>query len=75
MQMRVFALGFLARASWGGPAQPRLVPSLRVMACAWQSRRILAAMSERELRDIGISRSDALREAARWPWDLGPGGV
>ena len=75
MQMRLFALGFLASESWSRRVRPRLVPGLRVMACAWQSRRMLAAMSERELRDIGISRSDALREAARWPWDLGPGGV
>jgi uncharacterized protein YjiS (DUF1127 family) len=37
---------------------------------AIEGRRRLAEMDERMLKDIGVSRSDALEEAARAPWDL-----
>ncbi|RAI55202.1 DUF1127 domain-containing protein [Roseicella frigidaeris] len=46
--------------------------SLRRMWRALQTRRQLAEMDDRMLRDIGISRVDALREADRLPWDLMP---
>ncbi|MBK1659506.1 DUF1127 domain-containing protein [Paracraurococcus ruber] len=49
-------------------ATPR--PGLRAMWRAMQTRRDLARMDDRMLRDIGISRLDALREADRLPWDL-----
>ncbi|PWS37660.1 hypothetical protein DFH01_12655 [Falsiroseomonas bella] len=39
---------------------------------AIESRRRLAEMDDRMLQDIGISRADALEEAARAPWDLKP---
>lgn len=45
-------------------------PDLRAMWRAITTRRELAAMDDRMLRDIGISRADALREADRAPWDL-----
>jgi uncharacterized protein YjiS (DUF1127 family) len=32
-------------------------------------------MDDRMLKDIGLTRSDALEEAARKPWDLGPRGM
>ncbi|HEY4253287.1 MAG TPA: DUF1127 domain-containing protein [Roseomonas sp.] len=35
------------------------------------TRRQLLEMDERMLKDIGISRTEALREAARVPWDNG----
>lgn len=51
----------------------------RLMLRAWQrierwrelsrERQALAALDDRLLRDIGLRRSDALREAARWFWD------
>ncbi len=53
------ALGAFARA---------LAQAFRVAT----TRRALAEMDERMLRDIGISRVDALREAARKPWDQAP---
>lgn len=57
------------------PALPRLmlprVPPLRLMLRAIATRRQLAAMDDRMLQDIGISRADALREADRLPWDVG----
>ncbi|TCZ57146.1 DUF1127 domain-containing protein [Roseicella aquatilis] len=49
---------------------PRL--GLRAMWRAIQTRRQLAEMDDRMLRDIGISRVDALHEAERLPWDLTP---
>jgi uncharacterized protein YjiS (DUF1127 family) len=33
------------------------------------TRRQLLEMDERMLKDIGITRAEALREAARAPWD------
>ncbi len=57
------------------PALPRLmlprVPPFRLMLRAIATRRQLAAMDDRMLQDIGISRADALREADRLPWDVG----
>ena len=37
-----------------------------------ESRRHLAEMDGRMLADIGVSRSEALEEARRAPWDLTP---
>lgn len=45
---------------------------LRRVLQAIESRRHLAEMDARMLSDIGISRAEALREAARAPWDLAP---
>jgi len=45
--------------------------SMRAIA----TRRQLAQMEDRMLKDIGISRTDALEEARRAPWDIGPKGV
>lgn len=45
------------------------------IALAWRAvvtRRQLAEMDDRMLSDIGISRADALNEAARAPWDIAP---
>ncbi|MBL6456994.1 DUF1127 domain-containing protein [Belnapia sp. T6] len=53
------------------PSRP-VLPGLRAMLRAAITRRQLAEMDERMLSDIGISRVDALREADRLPWDIGP---
>ncbi len=45
---------------------------LRRAAEAIETRRHLAEMDGRMLADIGISRSEALEEATRAPWDLLP---
>ena len=45
-----------------------LVSALRAM----ETRRSLAQMDDRMLKDIGLTRSEALEEAGRAPWDLGP---
>ena len=59
----------LARTAPASRAQ-RL--SVWAMFRALQTRRQLAEMDDRMLRDIGISRVDALQEADRLPWDLTP---
>ena len=72
MQMRILVLGFLASAGVG-PGQRVLARArarLRLMLNAMRTRRLLAEMDERMLRDIGISRAQARAEAARWPWDV-----
>ncbi|WP_198370767.1 DUF1127 domain-containing protein [Roseomonas rosulenta] len=45
---------------------------LRRSLQAIESRRYLAEMDRRMLADIGLSRSEALEEARRAPWDLAP---
>lgn len=45
---------------------------LRRAMKAIETRHQLADMDRRMLADIGISRSEALEEAGRAPWDLAP---
>ena len=65
------SFGLLARPA-PAPKAPRL--GFWAMFRALQTRRQLAEMDDRMLRDIGISRVDALQEADRLPWDLTPRG-
>lgn len=39
------------------------------------TRRSLERMDDRMLKDIGLTRSEALEEASRKPWDVGPRGM
>ncbi len=43
---------------------------LLAMRRAVRTRRELAALDERQLRDIGLTREAAMEEAMRAPWDL-----
>jgi uncharacterized protein YjiS (DUF1127 family) len=63
------SFGLLARSA-PTPKAPRL--GFWTMVRALQTRRQLTEMDDRMLRDIGISRVDALHEADRLPWDLTP---
>jgi uncharacterized protein YjiS (DUF1127 family) len=45
---------------------------LAAMFRAIESRRRLAEMDPRMLRDIGVTTAEALQEAERAPWDLSP---
>lgn len=53
-------------------ARHTLVHRLGLMGEARRTRRILAELDARQLKDIGVSRSEAEAEAARAPWDIGP---
>jgi uncharacterized protein YjiS (DUF1127 family) len=46
-----------------------LVLVLQAMAEKSRSRRALSALSDDQLKDIGLSRSDAFREGQRPFWD------
>ncbi len=59
-QARVPAAGWLA---W-------LAEAMRAVS----TRRRLAQMDDRMLKDIGLTRSEALEEADRAPWDIAPTG-
>ncbi|UPG71687.1 DUF1127 domain-containing protein [Roseomonas gilardii subsp. gilardii] len=76
-----FATGACTAAARGrGSVQPGARPGVIRNAMAFlarachaiESRRYLAEMDDRMLSDIGISRSEALTEAARPAWDLEP---
>lgn len=47
-----------------------LTGALGAMVRARQTRRLLAAMDDRTLADIGLGRGDAMTEAARPMWDI-----
>jgi uncharacterized protein YjiS (DUF1127 family) len=51
-----------------GPAWPLLADGIRAVARRWRERRILEELDDRILRDIGISRSEALYEARKPFW-------
>jgi uncharacterized protein YjiS (DUF1127 family) len=57
-------IGWLRPAPW--------LDGLRRTLEAARTRRILSDLDPRLLKDIGISRADAMQEAARAPWDLAP---
>lgn len=46
----------------------RIKSALRTWVARMQQRQQLAAMNTYELRDIGLSRSDAEMEARKAPW-------
>ncbi|WP_237216730.1 DUF1127 domain-containing protein [Falsiroseomonas oryziterrae] len=54
------------------PAQARWLVWLAEVLRAIETRRHLAQMDDRMLKDIGVTRADAFEEAARAPWDLDP---
>ncbi len=56
----------------GAPRGTAWLDWLRRVLHTVESRRHLAEMDRRMLADIGISRAEALEEAARAPWDLTP---
>jgi uncharacterized protein YjiS (DUF1127 family) len=61
----------LAAASPGTPWQgfiARLLAAARVVG----TRRTLLEMDARMLQDVGITHAQAVEEARRMPWDLGP---
>ncbi|MBN9678392.1 DUF1127 domain-containing protein [Salipiger bermudensis] len=60
----------LPRAACKPSAQHRpLLHRLLDLQALWRQRRRLAELDDAALRDMGISRADALHEASRKPWD------
>lgn len=55
-------------AAWPETAS-QLLNRCQRMAAVARERRALAALNDRELRDIGVTRDAAAREAARPYWD------
>ena len=49
---------------------PRLLSHVRAALAAHRQRQFLARLDDRTLADIGLSRQDALVEAARPLWDV-----
>jgi uncharacterized protein YjiS (DUF1127 family) len=45
-----------------------LIVRLRAAVARWRERRILETLDDRTLRDIGVSRSEALAEARKPCW-------
>ncbi len=50
-------------------SSPRSAASLRHLYNVWRSRRALTALDDAALKDVGLTRHDATREAARPFWD------
>jgi uncharacterized protein YjiS (DUF1127 family) len=46
----------------------RIKSALRIWVARMQQRQQLAAMNTYELRDIGLTRSDVVREVQKAPW-------
>ncbi len=57
-----------AASTSGHNLAARIKTALRVWVVRMQQRQQLAAMNTYELRDIGLSRSDAFREVQKAPW-------
>jgi uncharacterized protein YjiS (DUF1127 family) len=60
----------LAHARPALPAKAGWTVRVGQMLRAMRTRTYLCEMDDRMLKDIGVSRMDASREANRWPWDL-----
>lgn len=72
--------GFVLSPSAARPTMCRRQAKVPAGWLAWlaeamrtiSTRRRLAQMDDRMLKDIGVTRSEALEEANRAPWDFGP---
>ncbi|WP_439578785.1 DUF1127 domain-containing protein [Elioraea sp.] len=64
-----------SRLRVASPALPSLAGLWDGLRRAWvahRTRRQLMELDEHLLHDLGLSRADVHREAARAPWDLDP---
>jgi uncharacterized protein YjiS (DUF1127 family) len=58
---------------WRTAVRPRytVAQRLALIVETWRTRRMLAELDPRLLKDIGISRGEAQAEIARAPWHVG----
>ncbi|MEO3472762.1 DUF1127 domain-containing protein [Roseomonas sp. CAU 1739] len=70
MTTRSLPISLTDRAT--APRSTAWIDWLRRVVHAVESRHHLAEMDRRMLSDIGLSRSEALEEARRAPWNLTP---
>jgi uncharacterized protein YjiS (DUF1127 family) len=73
MSAHVLSRPALGRRPAEVPAAGWLAWLAEMLRCV-TTRRHLAEMDARMLKDIGISRAEAFEEANRAPWDIGPKG-
>jgi uncharacterized protein YjiS (DUF1127 family) len=69
MQARPLALPLSARLRRAATGLVRLPARVLSAAALARSRRSLAGLDDHLLRDIGLTRAEALKEAARKDWD------
>jgi uncharacterized protein YjiS (DUF1127 family) len=60
--------GTIPRSSSRRPMRPGPIAWLRGAAVRWRERRTLEELDDRMLHDIGLSRSQAIAEAAKPFW-------
>lgn len=53
-----------------GHPRPGVLGRLRASVETSRQRSVLSTLEARMLSDIGVTPSDARREAARWFWDI-----
>ena len=74
----MLALSLLRAIGWSAASVTRrALPSVTAVLRALSNRREvtrLLASDDRMLKDIGLTRSEALEEAGRAPWDVTPVG-
>lgn len=68
--MLSYVTGFAALFETSGPAWSGPWRRAAAMLDAWRTRRVLAELEPRQLKDIGVSLSEARMEIARAPWDI-----
>jgi uncharacterized protein YjiS (DUF1127 family) len=64
----LFDFPTFSKPTFRGISGVGLIAWLRATAARWRERRILETLDDRTLRDIGISRSQALVEARKPFW-------
>ena len=47
----------------------RLLRWLKLCAARRSERLTLRCLTDRQLKDVGLSRADVARECDRWPWE------
>lgn len=62
-------ISLIAPAAALPSSRPTLFKNLRQMIAIARQRKTLAKLDDAQLRDIGITRTEAKKEASRAPWN------